>query len=75
MVCKTSGMSDNNRKILDALASGDGPWSNKEVAEMAGLEAKQVSCAMGSLKKQGLVDSPVRCKYVITEAGKGQLEG
>ncbi len=65
--------SDNGIKVLQALASGDGPFSSKEIAEISGLESKQISCQMSSLKKKGLVDSPVRCKYVITQAGKAEL--
>lgn len=65
--------SENGVKVLKALASGEGPFSSKEIAELAGLEAKQVSCQMSNLKKKGLVDSPVRCKYAITNAGKAEL--
>lgn len=74
MACKTSaGLSEDKKKILQAMAGGDGPWANKEIAQIAGLEPKKVSCNMGALKKKGLVESPARCKYVITEAGKSEL--
>jgi predicted transcriptional regulator len=62
------------KKILKTMASDSGPWANKQVAEKAGLDAKAVSGLMGKLKKQGLVDSPVRCKYAITDAGKAELK-
>ncbi|ADK85417.1 hypothetical protein Deba_2052 [Desulfarculus baarsii DSM 2075] len=65
--------SDAANKILQALGSGDGPFSGKEIAEITGLDSKQVSCQVGALKKKGFVESPVRCKYVITDAGKAEL--
>ncbi|MBV1714817.1 MAG: winged helix-turn-helix domain-containing protein [Desulfarculus sp.] len=48
---------------------------NKQVAEQSGLESKKVSSTMNALKKEGLVDSPVRCKYAITASGKKALKG
>ena len=49
--------------------------SNKQVAEQADLESKEVSSTMSALKKEGLVDSPARCKYAITPSGKKALKG
>jgi predicted transcriptional regulator len=71
---KAPGADADVKKILKAMASDSGPWANKQVAEKAGLDAKVVSGLMGKLKKQGLVDSPVRCKYAITDAGKAELK-
>lgn len=65
--------SENGNKVLEALTSGIGPFSTKEIAELSGLEPKQISCQMGGLKKKGLIESPVRCKYIITEAGRAEL--
>jgi len=56
-------------KVLAALASG-GPLANKQIAQAAGLDAKEVTEAIKNLKAQGLVDSPVRCKYGLTKAGR-----
>jgi len=64
-----------DKKVLKALSGAKDPMSNKQVAESAGLESKKVSAAMSALKKEGLVDSPVRCKYSITAAGKKALKG
>ncbi len=36
----------------------------------AGLDGKVVSDVIKGLKSQGLVDSPVRCKYGLTAAGQ-----
>lgn len=35
-----------------------------------GLEAKVVSSRITALNKKGLVKSPVRCKYTVTDEGK-----
>jgi predicted transcriptional regulator len=65
-----SGVSADAKKVLKALAKSKDPLANKQVAAEAGLEGKQVTTAMKDLKKEGLVESPVRCKYTITTAGK-----
>ncbi len=72
MACKR-GLSENARKVLEALAKAPGPVGSKEIAEVSGLETKQVSCQLSALKKKGLVASPARCKYEITDAGKSEL--
>lgn len=74
MAGKAASADADVKKILKTMAADPGPWANKQVAEKAGLEAKAVSGLMGKLKKQGLVDSPVRCKYAITDAGKAELK-
>ena len=63
------------KKVLSVLAKAQEPMSNKQVAEQAGMESKSVSGTMTALKKDGLVDSPVRCKYAITDSGKKTLKG
>jgi len=72
--CK-SGLSDEQKKILNALAGLGEPCGSKEIAAASGLESKSVSCKLTALKKKGLVDSPVRCKYTITEAGRAATNG
>ncbi len=67
--------SSEAKKVLSVLAKAQEPMGNKQVAELAGLDSKVVSSTMNSLKKEGLVDSPVRCKYGITQAGKKSLKG
>lgn len=60
-------------QILKALAEGDGPLANKSIATATGLDSKVVTNTMKKLKTLGLVDSPARCKYGITPAGKKEL--
>lgn len=69
-----SETSSEAKKVLSVLAKAADPMSNKQVAEQAGLESKKVSSTMSALKKEGLVDSPARCKYAITPSGKKALK-
>ena len=66
-------LADESKKILQALAGCSGPCGSKEIADATGLDKKVVSDQIAALKKKGLVDSPVRCKYGITAEGKASL--
>ena len=65
-----SELTAEQKKILKALATADKPCGNKDLAEATGLDKKVVSSGITAMKKSGLVDSPVRCKYGATAAGK-----
>jgi predicted transcriptional regulator len=74
------GCSDNSkeagsesRKVLEALGKCVGPCGSKDIAEATGLDKKVISNQITALKKQGFVDSPVRCKYGITAEGRASL--
>jgi len=69
----SKGPGDASKKILETLAKCDGPCGSKDIVEATGLDKKVVSDQIAALKKNGLVDSPVRCKYGITSAGKASL--
>jgi predicted transcriptional regulator len=71
--CKTKEAVDESRQVLEALAKSGSPCGSKDIAEATGLDKKVVSDQITALKKQGLVDSPVRCKYGITAEGKASL--
>lgn len=68
---KTIGIEE--KKVLTAFNSIGGNTTPKAVAEVSGLDSKIVTKAIKSLKENGLIDSPVRCRYCITEAGKNNL--
>lgn len=68
-------MNDDQKAILEAIAKSEAPCAGKEVAAALGMEPKAVSTKIAALKKKGLVDSPVRCKYGITDEGRAALEG
>jgi len=72
--CSCSSSSKGESKvILEALAKCEGPCGSKDIAQATGLDKKVVSDEITELKKKGLVDSPVRCKYSITPAGKAAI--
>ena len=73
--CKKGGLSDKQKEVLEAMANCDGPCASKDIAAAISKETKQVSCQITALKKKGFVDSPVRCKYAITDEGKAALKG
>jgi predicted transcriptional regulator len=64
-----SDLTGEQKKILEALAGSDSPCGSKDIVAATGLDKKLVSNKIAALKKAGLVDSPVRCKYGVTEAG------
>jgi Fe2+ or Zn2+ uptake regulation protein len=68
--CEPCSLHDSQRRVLEALAGKSGASGSKEVAAACGLDAKEVSSQLTALRKKGYVDSPVRCKYEITQEGK-----
>ena len=65
-----SALTEEQNKILAALAKVREPCACKDIAEATGMTSNSVSCRLRSLKNKGYVDSPLRCKYSITEDGK-----
>ena len=63
-------LTGEQKKILEALAGAEAPWGSKEIVAATGLDKKLLSNKIAAMKKAGLVDSPVRCKYGVTEAGR-----
>lgn len=66
-------MNNDQKKVLTALAGLDKPSSGKEIAAAAQLEPNDVAKHIKKLKDLGFVDSPVRCKYGVTEQGKQNI--
>jgi len=56
-------MEDKERIVLEAMEKAGKPVRPGEVAKMIGLESKEVSKVISSLKKKGKVISPKRCYY------------
>ncbi len=72
---KKTDLTDEQESILKAIANSEAPCAGKEVAATLGLDPKVVSSKITALKKKGYVDSPVRCKYGITDEGRSLLKG
>lgn len=68
-------LSAEQKKILEAFKNCDKPAGAKDIAEATGIDKKTVSSTITKLKKNNLLDSPVRCKYGITGDGINALEG
>jgi len=72
-MCAATTIDDVQKKVLQALAGFDAPAGNKDLSRAVGLDGKEVTKAIKDLKMKGLVDSPVRCKYAVTPAGKTEM--
>ena len=68
--CAQKDLTDDQKKILKALADADAPCGSKDIAAATGLEAKAIGSRVTAMKKKGMIDSPVRCKYAITAEGR-----
>ncbi|MBN2723706.1 MAG: transcriptional regulator [Deltaproteobacteria bacterium] len=55
---------------MEAFAGINGNAGTKQISEITGLDAKVVTKAIKELKALSYIESPVRCKYTITDSGK-----
>ncbi|MCD4807097.1 MAG: helix-turn-helix domain-containing protein [Methanococcoides sp.] len=62
----TNALDTNEETILKVLEDSEEPLRPGDVAEATGIDSKMVSKSLASLKKKGLVCSPKRCYYDIT---------
>ena len=58
---------DNQQIILDAMKKAGEPLNAGKVAELTGLDRKEVDKAFAEMKKSGAIVSPVRCKWEPAE--------
>ncbi len=56
-------MANTEQTVLTAMKKTGKPMRPADVAKMTGLESKEVSKAIGELKKKGKISSPKRCYY------------
>ena len=54
-------------KVLATMKEADQPRNAGKIAELAGLDRKEVDKAMKQLKEEGAIISPVRCKWAPAE--------
>jgi len=50
-------------KVLEAMKNAGKPLKTGEIAEITGLDKKEVEKTIKKLKKEGKVESPKRCYY------------
>jgi DNA-binding MarR family transcriptional regulator len=60
-------MTQNEEKVLDALKSAGKPLRPGDIAEMTGIESKEVSKLLKYMKDAGTICSPKRCFYAPSE--------
>ena len=65
-----SELTEEQRGILSALTKLSEPSGCKDIGEAADIPWRTVMAKLRGLKKEGLVETPVKSKYVITEKGK-----
>ena len=53
--------------VLEAMKKFGAPVNAGKIAELTGLDRKVVDKAFAALKKEGLIVSPVRCKWEPAE--------
>jgi biotin operon repressor len=54
---------DNKSKVLETMKKAGEPLNAGKIAELSGLDRKEVDKAMKELKDEGAIISPVRCKW------------
>ncbi len=58
---------DHKELVLEAMKKAGEPVNAGKVAELTGLDRKDVDKAFAALKKDGAIVSPVRCKWEPAE--------
>lgn len=54
-------------KVLATMKEAGQPLNAGKIAELSGLDRKEVDKAMKQLKEEGAIVSPVRCKWAPAE--------
>lgn len=54
---------ENKEKVLAAMKQAGEPLNAGKIAELCGLDRKDVDKAMKVLKEEGAIVSPIRCKW------------
>lgn len=55
----------SEEKIIEVLKNAGKPLKTGEIAELAGLDSKEVSKIIKKLKDEGKVVSPKKCYYSV----------
>ncbi len=58
-----ANLDEKSQKVLEALKKSDKELKTQEIAELSGVDKKEVSKIITKLKKLDLVYSPKRCYY------------
>ena len=58
---------ETTEKVLATLKEDGEPLNAGKIAELSGIDRKEVDKAMKQLKEEGAIVSPVRCKWAPAE--------
>jgi biotin operon repressor len=64
---KTIKNMETKEKVLATMKEAGTPLNAGKIAELSGLDKKEVDKAMKQLKEEGAIVSPVRCKWAPAE--------
>lgn len=56
---------DAKQHVLEAMRKEATPLNAGKIAEVTGLDRKDVDKAMAALKKEGTIESPKRCYWQV----------
>ena len=54
---------ETKSKVLATMVEAGEPLNAGKIAELSGIDRKEVDKAMKALKEEGAIVSPVRCKW------------
>lgn len=54
---------ETKEKVLATMVEAGEPLNAGKIAEISGIDRKEVDKAMKQLKEEGAIVSPVRCKW------------
>jgi biotin operon repressor len=54
---------ETKEKVLATMVEAGEPLNAGKIAELSGIDRKEVDKAMKQLKEEGAIVSPVRCKW------------
>ena len=54
---------ETKEKVLATMVEAGEPLNAGKIAELSGIDRKEVDKAMKQLKEEGAIMSPVRCKW------------
>ncbi len=58
---------ETKAKVLETMKQAGEPLNAGKIAELSGIDRKEVDKAMKQLKDEGAIISPVRCKWTAAE--------
>ena len=58
-------MEDNTKKVIEAFQKSDKALKTGEIAQITGIDSKEIAKIIKVLKTDGKIESPKRCFYQI----------